>query len=47
MGRNLNQVAAKLHTTGVTARELHEALDQVAVVLDDLDDAARDVRKAL
>ncbi|MCW2933779.1 MAG: hypothetical protein JWM19_4741 [Actinomycetia bacterium] len=47
VGRNLNQVVAKLHSTGVTARELDHAVDRVNEVLGRLDDAAREVRKAL
>lgn len=47
VGRNLNQVVAKLHSAGVTARELEHAVDRVNEVLDLLDDAAREVRKAL
>jgi hypothetical protein len=47
VGRNLNQVVAKLHSTGVTARKLDHAVDRVNEVLDRLDDAAGEVRKAL
>jgi hypothetical protein len=47
VGRNLNQVVARLHSTGVAARELDRAVGRVSEVLDRLDDAAREVRKAL